>query len=270
MTSNDTWPNDVLIVDDEPLARAVLREVLADIGITGIRDARNGAEAVSSIRSAAVDLVLLDVQMPKMDGFDVIQEIGPSEMPPVIFVTAFDKHAVRAFEVHAVDYLLKPVDPARLRDAIERARSLFAARDENPLEDSLRAAIRMFRESQSALSLPASASPGGVADNRLAIRDQGRVHFVRPEEISWLESQGNYVTLHLRGRTLRHRATVDQMAEALGASFIRIRRSTLVRALSVRMCEAEGKGSYIITLDDGTRLQSSRFFRTHLGPLLDR
>jgi two-component system LytT family response regulator len=244
--------------------------MLSEQGLTGIREARNGVEAIVAIRASAPDLVLLDVQMPRMDGFDLIQAIGSSEMPPVIFVTAFDKHAVHAFEVHAVDYLLKPIDPARLRDALERARSLYAGKAENSLEESLRAAIRTIRDLQAGSSGAAAPGTNAPADNRLAVRDQGKVHLVRPEEISWLESQGNYVTLHLRGRTLRHRATVDQMAEQLGAAFIRIRRSTLVRALSVRMCEAEGKGSYIITLDDGTRLQSSRFFRSHLSPLLDR
>ena len=122
MTDRNAWPSDVLVVDDEPLARAVLRELLqSECGIIGVRDARNGAEAVESIRRAPPDLVLLDVHMPKLDGFDVIAEIGAELMPPVVFVTAFDKHAVRAFEVHAVDYLLKPVDPARLRDAVDRA-----------------------------------------------------------------------------------------------------------------------------------------------------
>ena len=115
------------------------------------------------------------------------------------------------------------------------------------------------------------AGSGGpdIADDRIAVRDAGRVYFIRPDEILWIESVGNYVTFHLRGRTLRHRATVEHMAAVLGPAFIRIRRSTLVRARAVRMCEAEGKGSYVITLEDGTRLASSRFFRRHLTVLLD-
>ena len=265
-TTSDLWPADILIVDDEPLARAVLRELLGtELGLTGMREARNGTEAIAAIRNAKPDLVLLDVQMPRLDGFDVIAEIGPQEMPPVIFVTAFDRHAVRAFEVHAVDYILKPVDPARLRDAIERARTLHERSGEQPIHSTLMAALQAIRESRT--SIPATPS---TRDNRIAIRDQGKVFLVSPDEISWLESQGNYVVLHLRGGKLRHRATVEQMAELLGPSFIRIRRSTLVRARAVRVCEAEGKGSYILTLDDGTRLTSSRFFRAQLEPLLDR
>jgi len=257
------WPAELLVVDDEPLARAVLSELLqTETGIT-ISEARNGADAVEAIRTKHPDLVLLDVQMPTLDGFDVIAEIGEDNMPPVIFVTAFDRHAVRAFEVHALDYLLKPVDPDRLRDAIEHARQLHARTAASPVNEMLRAAVRMIRNAES--------EPGhNVADDRIAVRDGGRIWFVRPEEILWLESQGNYVTLNLGKGTLRHRATVDQMAEQLVSSFLRIRRSTLVRAQAVRACEPEGKGSYSVILENGTRLLSSRFFRHHLAPLLDR
>jgi two-component system LytT family response regulator len=245
----------------------MLREHLeSEFGPVEIREARNGSEAVDSIRSQRPDLVLLDIQMPKVDGFDVIAEVGVDLMPPVIFVTAFEQHAIRAFEVHAIDYLLKPVDPLRLRDAVEHARTLHGRSDQQPsLRAALDAAMRVIRESRRSIDATA-----GADDNRIAVRTDGRIYFVRPEEIQWLESHGNYVTLHLRGATLRHRATVEQMTDLLGADFIRIRRSTLVRARAIRACEPEGKGSYVVILEDGTRLQSSRFFRSHLSPLLDR
>jgi two-component system LytT family response regulator len=251
----------VLIVDDEPLARRGLREQLARLPRrVAVLEAGSGTEAVRLIRERRPDLVLLDVQMPGMDGFAVVEAVGAPAMPPVIFVTAYDRHALRAFEVHAVDYLLKPVDPERLRDAVERARAALAADQVTALRAAVAAATRLSRTDTP------PAVPDG-ADRRLALRDGGRIVFVRPEEIDWADADGNYVLLHVGPRAIRHRATMDEMEALLGAAFVRIRRSTLLRVGAVEYCEPWGKGSYVFVLRDRTRLTSSRYFRARLAPL---
>lgn len=256
---------DVLIVDDEPLGRRGVRELLADRpGIGSIREASNGREAVQMIRQQSPDLVFLDIQMPGIDGFGVIEEIGIEAMPPVVFVTAYDEHAVKAFEVHAVDYLLKPIEPDRFQDALEHVRT--AALHRGTLrQDSLALLLPLLRH---AVGLSGSVPTPPPDDGRIAVRRDGRIVLVSPAEIDWVEARGNYVRLHGRSGPLLHRATVDQMAVRLGAGFVRIRRSVLVRTGAIRYCEALGRGSYVLVLHDNTRLTSSRYFRHRLVPLL--
>jgi two-component system LytT family response regulator len=255
---------DVLIVDDEPLGRRGVRELLAghaDIGV--VREATNGREAVRAVRQQPPDLVFLDIKMPGLDGFGVIEEIGIETMPPVIFVTAYEEHAVKAFEVHAVDYLLKPIEPNRFQDALERVRTAAvpggAAR-----RDSLARLLPLLRR---AIETPGSV-PAPPVDDRIAVRRDGRIQLVSTAEIDWIEARGNYVRIHCRAGPLLHRAPLDQMAARLGASFLRIRRSLLVRAGAIRYCESLGRGSYVLVLHDNTRLTSSRYFRHRLAPLL--
>jgi two-component system LytT family response regulator len=253
---------DVLIVDDEPLARRGIRDLLGTVpGSTTIREATSGGEGVRMIRERRPDLVLLDVQMPRMDGFGVIETIGVPEMPPVVFVTAYDEHALRAFDAHAVDYLLKPVDPERFRDAIDRARQAIDRDQAAGLRAALAAATAHWHRARAAADPP-------EPQRRLAVRHDGRIVFVEPGDIEWVEAQGNYVALHLRDQVLRHRATMEEMEALLGHSFVRIRRSTLIRADAVRYCEPWGKGSFVFVLRDQTRLTSSRYFRHRLRGLL--
>ncbi len=253
---------DVLVVDDEPLARRGIRDLFGTVpGPATIREASSGGEGVRMIREQRPDLVLLDVQMPRMDGFGVIETIGAAEMPPVVFVTAHDEHALRAFEVHAVDYLLKPVDPERFRDAIDRARHAIDRDQAAGLRGALASARAHW---QQARSTPAPAEP----PRRLAVRQDDRIVFVEPGAIEWVEAQGNYAVLHLRDGVLRHRSTMEEMETLLGPSFVRIRRSVLLRTDAVRYCEPWGKGSYVFVLRDQTRLTSSRYFRHRLRPLL--
>jgi two-component system LytT family response regulator len=256
---------DVLIVDDEPLARRGIRELLSGRSdIVSIREATNGRGAVRLIGEARPDLVFLDVQMPGLDGFGVIEAVGVASMPPVIFVTAYEQHAVRAFEVHAVDYLLKPIDPDRFADALEHAQGTID-RDDSDLRRTVLATLLPLLRSSG--SVPAAVPPA-PGDRRLAIRRQGRILLVDPEEIDWVEALGNYVRLHRRGGALQHRATMEEMTAILGPAFVRIRRSALVRSSAVRYCEPLGKGSYVLVLHDNTRLTSSRYFRNQLAPLL--
>jgi two-component system LytT family response regulator len=260
----------VLIVDDEPLGRRAVRELVDELAdVAEIREAPNGSDAIRMIREHRPDLVFLDVQMPRIDGFRVIESIGARDMPPVIFVTAYDEHALRAFEVHAVDYLLKPIDPNRFRDAVDRARRIMAADGVESLRVALAALLPTVRQAREVLAsgvAPRSTAPIGAT--RIPVRTQGRVVFVDPREIDWVESLGNYVRLHGRGRSLRRRATMDDMEAELGPAFIRIRRSVLVRAGAILYCEPMGKGSWVVVLHDQTRLTSSRYYRNQLGALL--
>lgn len=254
----------VLIVDDEPLARQGVRELvqkLPDVG--NIREAPNGSEAIRLIREQCPDVVFLDVQMPRIDGFGVIEAIGASNMPAVIFVTAYDEYAVKAFEVHAVDYLVKPIDPDRFRDAVDRARRVVTGDALETLRAALAAVIPAVRAAPGA-----ETDSSGVADRRIPVRTQGRVVFVDSREIDWVEALGNYVRMHGRGRSLRHRATMDEMEARLGTGFVRIRRSVLVRATAILYCEPLGKGSWVVVLHDQTRLTSSRYYREQLGTLI--
>ncbi len=213
----------VLIVDDEPLARARLRELLedeSDLVIVG--ECGNGTDAVTRITGDEPDLVLLDIQMPEIDGFGVLRAIGTERMPAVIFVTASDAHAVRAFEVHAVDYVLKPVDRDRLMEAIGRAKHRLgetAGRDE---EDEVRTRLAaLVAEVSAAVATNAGATRAGVA--RLAIKGDGRVIFVRTADVDWIEAMDNYVRLHVGRETHIMRETLTHLEQRLPPqSFLRI------------------------------------------------
>jgi two-component system LytT family response regulator len=259
----------VLIVDDEPLARQGIRELVRALPeVSDIREAPNGSEAIRLIREQRPDIVFLDVQMPRIDGFGVIEAIGARNMPPVIFVTAYDEYAVKAFEVHAVDYLVKPIDPDRFRDAIDRARHIVTGDALETLRAALAAIIPVVRATPAGGEQASGAEASRTTDRRIPVRTQGRIVFVDPREIDWVEALGNYVRLHARGRSLRHRATMDEMEALLGAGFVRIRRSVLVRATAILYCEPMGKGSWTVVLHDQTRLTSSRYYREQLGALI--
>jgi two-component system LytT family response regulator len=259
----------VLIVDDEPLARQGIRELVRKLPDVGdIREAPNGSEAIRLIREQCPDVVFLDVQMPRIDGFGVIEAIGARNMPPVIFVTAYDEYAVKAFEVHAVDYLVKPIDPDRFRDAVDRARHAVTGDALQTLRAALAAVMPAVRATPGRDAQIVESQDSRITDRRIPVRTQGRIVFVDPREIDWVEALGNYVRLHGRGRSLRHRATMDEMEALLGPGFVRIRRSVLVRATAILYCEPLGKGSWIVVLHDQTRLTSSRYYRERLGTLI--
>jgi len=234
----------VLVVDDEPLARAGLRirlEREADVAIVG--EADSGLAAVEAIRTLAPDLVFLDVQMPDLDGFDVVREARP---PRVVFVTAHEQHALRAFEVSALDYLLKPVDDARLQDALAKARRALAP-DERLERLLAHLDARTFAR-------------------RLVARDRDRFVLVPVEEIRYVAAAGNYAEIHdTAGRALLVRATLESLERRLDpAEFARIHRSTLVRLACARDLRPDAHGDFDLTLDDGTRLPVGRAYRDRL------
>jgi two-component system, LytTR family, response regulator len=259
----------VLIVDDEPLARRGLRrEVDRMPGTVCVGECATRDEAVHAIRAARPDLVLLDVQLGRATGFEVIERIGAESMPLVVFVTAYDRHALRAFEVHAVDYVLKPVDPDRLRDAIDRATRLRTLERGASLAERLEQLLADQERSG-----PAASPAPAAAPDRIAVTQGERRSFVDVPAIDWVEAYGNYVRVHTAGRSNLLRSTMGRIEVRLAASgtqtrFIRIRRSALVNAQAIVTVEPYGKGMFLLTLRDGTKLVSSRYHQTGLRRLL--
>jgi len=242
-----------LIVDDEALARERLRAVLAtehDVKLVG--ECADGEEAVAEIRSAAPDLVFLDVQMPGAGGFDVIREVGPERMPHVVFATAYDAFALRAFDVNAVDYLLKPFDEDRIRRAVSRARERIASGA--PRLDP--GALAMLEELRRAEAYP----------ERLTVRTGTRYAVVRVAQVDWIGAEDNYVRLHVGRDSHLLRETMAGMERRLDPrGFVRIHRSTIVNVDRVRSIESWGLGEFLLVLQDGTRLQSSRGYRERVS-----
>jgi two-component system, LytTR family, response regulator len=244
-----------LIVDDEPLAREGIRIRLArepDIAVIG--ECSNGRQAVTAIERDSPDLVFLDVQMPRLDGFGVIAAIGARRMPQVIFVTAYDEHALRAFEVHALDYLLKPIDGARFREALARARS---RRRDHGLQEQLRALLASIKLEEKYLA-------------RLSIKTGGRILFLGVDEIDWIEAADNYVLVHAgRNSHLLH-TTMNSLEGRLDpGAFLRIHRSTIVNLQRIKELHPMFHGEYRVILKDGTELASGRSYRNKLQRLLD-
>ena len=249
----------VLIADDEPLARERLRTLLAgEEWLEIIAESQNGVEAVESILRKRPDLVFLDIQMPGATGFEVIEAVGPERMPLVVFVTAFDKYALRAFDVHALDYLLKPFDRPRFLQSLERAREAVRRRREGRLDERLTALLAHLDTSQRYL-------------RRVLVKTGSRTVLLRTSEIDWIESAGNYVRLHV-GRD-RHllRETMAALEEKLDPEqFLRIHRSTMVNLERVRELEPYFHGDQVLRLADGTKLTLSRTYRDRLQERLGR
>jgi two-component system, LytTR family, response regulator len=251
----------VLIVDDEPLARAHMRALLAeDPDIRNIDECATGMEAVSAIRTRRPDLVLLDVEMPELDGFGVIRTLGVDQMPPVIFVTAYNQYAARAFDVHAVDYVLKPVWGPRFTLALDRAK----ARVNNQATQSV--ALDQARSRLSALIAEITAdtdAPVHLEMLRVGLKTEGRVRFVRPSDIEWLEAENNYVRVHI-GREIHYlRATLGDIESRLPADgFLRIHRSVVVNVDWIREIRSAGSTPLTVVLANGTRLAVGRRYRT--------
>jgi two-component system LytT family response regulator len=244
-----------LIVDDEPLAREGVALALADerdVEIVG--NCEDGPSAVRAIRELAPDLVFLDVKMPGLDGFAVICEIGADRMPAVIFLTAYEAHALDAFRVNAVDYLLKPIDAEDLRKSVERARRRLA-------QDPLGAWRGELRELVAAHQRSAAAAP----PERILVRTHGRVQVLDPREIDWVEAAGDYVTIHATQKSHLVRDSLRNLEARLEAyGFRRIHRSILVKLTCIRELVAKDSGDHEVILRDGTALRLSRNYKDAL------
>ena len=252
----------VLIVDDELVARRGLRRQLAQLpGVACVGECGGLADAVVAIVEQRPDLVLLDIQLGRGTAFAIIEEIGLDVMPLVVFVTAYDRHAVKAFEVHALDYVLKPVDPVRLQEAIERAGSLLALKRGASLADRLEGVL-----AQRPATEPVARPPA----ERFVVRDGDRLALLDVGQIDWFESAGNHVRVHSGGRTYLMRTTMDRVAQRLSGrdTFVRVRRSAIVNIRAVGTLERYGKTTFLVQLRSGTKIVSSRFYQPALRRLL--
>ncbi|HEY9403227.1 MAG TPA: response regulator [Pyrinomonadaceae bacterium] len=252
-----------LIVDDEPIARRGLRQHLkteSDVEVIG--ECANGREAVAAIEQQMPDLVFLDVQMPLLDGFGVIEAVGTKKLPAVVFVTAYDEHAIRAFEVNALDYLLKPIDGDRFQKTLARAREQLRGSKTKQIEQKLAALLQSLGEHR----------PEGRQTKyleRVVIKESGCVFFLRADEIDWIRAHGNYVQIHIKGAAHLLRETMDGIESKLDpGKFLRLRRSTIVRIERIKELHHLFNGEYAVILKDGTQLSSSRRYRQNLDALL--
>jgi two-component system, LytTR family, response regulator len=251
-------PIRVLIVDDEPLARERVRSLLMkEEAIEIVGEAGDGKSALALIASKQPDLLFLDVQMPVMTGFDVIQAMPEETRPVVIFVTAYDQYAISAFEVHALDYLLKPFDAERFAASVDRARQYIQKGRLHELQARIAGLLSQ---------LP---SGGAKAPERLMIKESGRVHFLAIADIDWIEADGNYVSIHTGKETHLMRATMKEMEEKLDtATFRRIHRNCIVNAARIKELKTWFNGEYVAVLDSGKELAVSRRFRKNLDAML--
>ena len=251
----------ILIVDDEAIAREGLRAIIASSGgNVDVDECANGFEAVQRIRDNKPDIVFLDVQMPQMSGLDVVGEIGVESMPTVVFVTAYAEHAVAAFDLHAIDYVLKPIEKNRVFHALERAKKEVSLREKDAYFQRLLAAVEEYGHLER----------GTKEDVRkhIFVKSPGRVQRLSIDEITWIEAAGNYVEIHCPAGTFLHRETLSNMERMLSAEeFIRVSRSLIVRIEEVREFFASGSGKFDIVLNDGTRLESGPTYHKNLEKL---
>jgi two-component system, LytTR family, response regulator len=247
-----------IIVEDEPLARDRLRTLLEDEpDIEIVAECADGATAVVTIRDEEPDLVFLDVNMPELDGFGVLEQLGADAVPAVVFVTAYDHFAVQAFDAHALDYILKPFDEDRFRTALDRARTALRVRASQDIDTRLAALLGDLRRPRHL--------------ERLAIKSGGKIVFIRTDEIDWIGAEGNYARLHTGTRSHLLRETMSMLESKLDPDrFLRIHRSTIVNTESIAELEPLFQGDYVVILRDGTRLTSSRGYRSNLQAFMNR
>ena len=254
--STDASPIHALIVDDEPLARERLHELLDEApGVTVVGDAEDGPEAVEAIREQAPNLVFLDVQMPGMSGIDVIEEIGAEAMPTTVFVTAYDQYAIKAFDLAAVDYLLKPFDDERFEQALHRARDQIASQNDEAISERL---LRLLRERDPSL-LEEERTRDEPYLERIAVQGRGKARIVPVDDLTHITADGSYAELHTGDDTYVIRERMKTLTARLDPeAFARVHRSAIVRLEKIELLLRGGGGDYAVRLQDGTRIPVSR------------
>ncbi|HVU23966.1 MAG TPA: LytTR family DNA-binding domain-containing protein [Opitutus sp.] len=269
-----------LIVDDEPLARDGLTLIAErDPEVEVIGTCADGRHAVESIRATRPDLVFLDVQMPQLDGFEVLAALPPVERPVVVFVTAYEQHAIRAFEINAIDYLLKPFTDARFAAALGRAKREVRRGRTRDLTRKVEKLLEYARE----LDAAGEPQPGAMANSgslaavapeysdRIVLKADGALHFIKTRDVIWIEAQGDFVKVQTAGKTQLVRETLQSMERKLDAAkFLRIHRSFLVNLEHVRRVETALYGDYSVFMSDGTKLRLSRNYRAKLKAVMKR
>ena len=253
-----------IIADDEPLAREKIRNLLEqDPDIELIGECADGIETVTAIRNQQPDLVFLDVQMPELDGFGVLKALRHSNMPTLIFVTAYDQYALRAFEVHALDYLLKPFDRERFQKALQRAKEHIRKEKSGEVNEKLLTLLEDLKSEK-------SNNHERKYLDRLVIKAGGRVTFLKTEEIDWIEAAGNYIRLYIGKDSHLLRETMNNIQTKLDPEkFLRIHRSTILKIDRVKELQPWYHGEYFVTLENGKQLTSSRSYRHQLSKLLE-
>ena len=248
----------VLIVDDEPLARRGICQLLeteTDFVVAG--EAANGCEAAAAIEKLAPDLVFLDIQMPLLDGFSFLEKVGAKNLPEIVFITAYDEHAIRAFEAGAIDYVLKPINTERFQKTLERVRRRLVSGENKLLENKIAGLLNDLK-------------PAGEAFlQRIAVKERGRIRFLEVEKIDRISSLGNYIEIHSGREKFILRETMDGIESKLNPQkFLRIRRSTIVRTANIKELQPLFNGEYAVILADGTETTSSRRYRKNLEAIL--
>ena len=256
-------PVRTLIVDDEPSARETIRLLLADdTDVEVVGEAVDGRTALAAIRDLRPQLVFIDVQMPELDGISVFRQLAEDELPVVVFVTAYDRYAVDAFEVHALDYLLKPFDDARFKESLARGKQRVRQGQLGTLSRELIALLG---------GTPAGDAPGGRYLRRLVIKSGGRVTLLGVDEIDWIEADGDYIKVHAGKAWHLLRETMKRIETQFDpARFVRIHRSTIVNVERIKELQPWFRGEYVVKLLDGTSLKLSRGFKPHLEEVLGR
>ena len=253
-----------LIVDDEPLARRTIRDLLADDpDVEIIGECGGGLEAVSFVDRQPPDLLFLDIQMPGLNGFETLARIPPGRIPAIIFVTAYDQYALQAFEVHALDYLLKPFNDKRFAEALRQAKVHVELKDVNKISQSLLSLLGAQVGSE-----PSRASRKSFL-NRFMIKAGGRVVFIKTAEVDWIAADDYFIKLHVGAKSHLLRMSMKELEEKLDPqTFLRIHRSTIVNFDRVKELQQTPNGEYVVVLKDGTELKLSRGRREHLEQLL--
>jgi two-component system LytT family response regulator len=251
----------VAIADDEPLARERLRAMLEGRdGYRIVAECNDGVQTAEALSRRDIDLLFLDVQMPGLDGFQILEAADAAPLPMIVFVTAFNDYALRAFDVSALDYLLKPFDRDRFEKTLARVEERLATRQASGISEEIRELLR---------GLSTTAAPGHVS--RFPVRANGEIYFVRVEDVDWIDAEGNYVALHAAGRRHLVRDTIKSLETRLDpAKFVRVHRSAIINVDRLRKLQPYFHGEYVITLQDGTTLTSSRTYSEKLRALLEQ